>query len=473
MSIAPKDNVKLMIIMLPVKMPPTEIQAYMNQRIGKLPAGHLIKTVVCLPDGEDCLVALFSFKQIYMTHWRDFIVPLFGKQYVPMLNGEIQRGYKTRVHEMRTKGVLLFGSALVKSYARVVMDVEHAQPAKRTRVVLPDGQEAVVSLQQTTLRVEEAPAPEPEASRALLAPRQAFEQGNYAKLITELLTSERPWEEPPAAPVRQPEEATRAYFKRVTHASFAPPPGWDCLKALIPPCIRVYPNYAPMLIPYRLTEQQTKAMQDFHAFFTAKLWDGVQCLLPHDNMQCVNYNYPLGTKACVECCVFEGVRRALRLEGAVAEMALYIKAVADSVPSLGPIPRPTQGLMRLLVEFNCGISGRGEAMWAPLAVGDAARLQRLDRGAPGATLEMQGTLTELRAYRAMAYSPLYAVGTQLEWSLVAVASLHKHAGRLGDLRAEGAAEEVLLAVKADWEARADVYVKCSQPLFKYGGLLTK
>jgi hypothetical protein len=190
-------------------------------------------------------------------------------------------------------------------------------------------------------------------------------------------------------------------------------------------------------------------------------------------MQAVNYNYPLGKPACIECCVFEGVRRALRLEVATADMARYIKGVADSAPSLFPIPRLTQGLMRLLIEFNCGASGVGEGMWAPLGEADSVRLQRLDCGSPGAALEMHGMLTALRAFRPSAFAARYAMGTPLEWSLVALSSLYKHAERLGDLRAEGAAEGVLRSLKTEWEARAEVYVECAKPLFKYGGILTK
>jgi hypothetical protein len=466
------DTFKLTIVMLTVKISPADIQAHITQRIGKLTLGHLIRTVAYLPDGEGCLVGLFSFKQIYMTHWRDCVVPLFGEQYLSMLSMEIQRGYKTRVHEMRTNGVLLYGSALVKSYARVVLDVEHAQPAKRTRVVLSDGQAGVVSMQQTTLRVEE-PKPEPEPQPALLTVRDPFEQGNYKKSIKALLTKARPWEDPSPVPVRQPGEGARDYFRRVLHASFAPPPGADCLKALLPPSVRGYPNYAPLLTTLGLTEVHMKALSDCHAFFTAKQWEGFQCLLPLGDMQAVNYNYPLGKPACIECCVFEGVRRALRLEVATADMARYIKGVADSAPSLFPIPRLTQGLMRLLMEFNCGAAGAGEGMWAPLGEADSARLQRLDCGPPGAVLEMHGMLTALRTFRPSAFAARYAMGTPLEWSLVALSSLYKHAERLGDLRAEGAAEEVLRSLRTEWDARAEVYVECAKPLFKYGGILTK
>jgi hypothetical protein len=460
------DTSKLTIVLLTVKISPADIQAHITQRIGKLTEGHIIKTVAYLPDGEGCLVCLFGFRQVYMTSWRDCVVPLFGEEYLPMLNGEIQRGYKSRVHEMRTKGVLLYGSALVKSYARVVLDVGHAQPAKRTRVVLSDGQAGVVSMQQTTLRVEE---PEPEPEPALLAVRDPFEQGDYKKSIKALLTKARPWEDPSPVPARQPGEAARDYFRRVLPASITPPPAADCLKALLPPSVRVYPNYAPQLT----TEPHTKALGDFHAFLMAKQWEGFQCLLPLGDMQAVNYNYPLGRPACVECCVFEGVRRAARLEAAAAEMARYIKGVADSAPSLFPIPRLTQGLMRLLMEFNCGAAGAGEGMWAPLGEADSARLQRLDCGPPGAGLEMHGMLTALRAFRPSAFAARYAMGTPLEWSLVVLSSLYKHAERLGDLRAEGAAEGVLRSLRTEWEGRAEVYVECAKPLFKYGGLLTK
>ena len=47
------DNVKLMIVMLPVKMPHTDIQPYITQLMGKLIAGHPIKTVAYLPEGGD------------------------------------------------------------------------------------------------------------------------------------------------------------------------------------------------------------------------------------------------------------------------------------------------------------------------------------------------------------------------------------------------------------------------------------
>jgi hypothetical protein len=51
--------------------------------------------------------------------------------------------------------------------------------------------------------------------------------------------------------------------------------------------------------------------------------------------------------------------------------------------------------------------------------------------------------------------------------------LFKNEELLKDLKSEGVAKRLLVCLKEEWGLRARVYTECAQPLFKYGGLLTR
>ena len=482
MSAAPQphnqlESIKLNCIMLKVNEDLPGIQTLIRSGIPRLPPDHLIRTISYLPEKDKGgLLCLGSCKQTYLTQWREVIAPLFGETYTEQLKGDTQRLYKCQSIKMRRDCLTLYNSAVPLEHLLPTVSIQIKRPegpGKRTKVVLPNGQAGVQIMQQTVLERVQAPEEGPRRrvkAQAKLRDGNPFEMPDFTPLLKAFLADPKPWEDPAPPPQRRDEELTVSFAKRLRESN-KPPKHWDCFKAFFPPCARKPKEYLTILSELFLPEEQAKAIKDLAAFYNARGWAGFCSLLPSTDMQETTYGLQCSFPADKSTCVFEGVRRALRLEAELASLAQYMMLVVNGAQSLVPIPPNAQHSVRLLLEFSCGVGGKGEEMWAPLPQKEAEGLARLAEGASPHVLEVRGWLEALRALRPEAFKPRYVMGTQVGWMLSSLALAFANRG--GDPRAEGAVGAMLGALKKEWGARETVYRECLKPLFKYGGLLTR
>lgn len=485
MSAPPKVHVKLTCVMFTVEVPPGAIADLINSGIARLPPDHPIKTVRYLPtEGGGCFVAVNSNRQIYFRQWREYIAPLLGEQYVSMLTVSVQNAYKCHANAIKTHGVQVFQClpplAPLLPTPVLAIDTEHSLPARKTQVVLPDGQTATKRLKQSLLKGSEAqarvdtaqectkPTEGVEPPARMLTVKPPFELGDYRTLLRNFLSNPTPWADPIPAPVRKANEPPGKYIERLRGAVNQTPFGWECISALLPPCVRNYTTYKPLM--GEMPTAQSDTLGKLHAFYTGKDWTALLSLMPSPDMQETRYHYPTQPPVTRVCSYFEGTRRALALESGVKALAQYIFNVVRDAPSLTQIPPAAQNSGRLLIQFGCGLGG---APWDQATPDQTRVLERLCAGEGGKTLEVRSLLENLRGLRAEAFKPRYVAGTQLGWMLSTMGFIFGHEDLLNDMKSEGAAQRFLESIKKEWRCRAEVYVKCAEPLFKYGGLLTR
>lgn len=469
---AKNPSVKLTCLMLRVEMTLPELQALIRAGMLMLPHNHIVRTVHFLAtDDRGGLLLFGGVRQVYLTQWSDIIVPVLGESYLGQLNGEVQRELKCKMIAARNKGIPLYNrAALPESLLPVVsLQVKIPEgPGKKTKVVLPNGMPATRPMKQGTLELVQEPGQMAEET-ALLTVADPFKLQDSTKLLKAFLRDRKPWEDPAPAPQREKFENAKKYVDSLRRLNTAPK-HWDCIKAFFPPCIRNHDKYAPILAGLPLSEEVAQSVKDLAAFYNGKAWTGLLGLLPSPNMLETNYGLQCNFPVDKSTCVFEAIRRALRLEKALAALAVDVLALVNGMKSLASIPGNTQKTIRLLLEFSCGIKGQGEEMWAPLE--EAGGLSRLEEGSSPGVLEARGWLEELRALRPEAFKVRYVMGTQVGWMLPSLALVFA-ANRGGDLSGEGALGAQLAALKNEWGARERVYVECLKPIWKYGGILTK
>ena len=442
------EHKKLNWILLQVNVPPSEMQALINAGLQKLPPNHFIQTIRYLEIQQEggCLLGIFSSKQAYFNHWREYIVPLLGETYAKMLTMDIQHSFKSNFLHLKKYGIVLYNN----SPATIITTAPEEGPEiKRIKLVLPTTHRAVCVIEPPA-----ADGVEPVQRIKLQAQlRDAFDlnDSEKTKLLKLFLTDSKPWNDPVPPPQRKATEKAHHFAMRLRESNKSPK-HWDCFKAFFPPCARNPDKYLPM-VDLSSPEPIIRAL---HAFYTGKGWTGFLGLFPSPDMQETAYGFtsPAATKAT---CVFEGIRRALKLEGALASQGQYMAAVVGAAGTLTAVALSTQHSVRLLLEFN----GGGATIDARLYSGPLSPK----------IAEVKGFMEELQELRPEAFKPRYVQGTQLGWMLSSLGFLY--ANSPADVRAEGALEALLAAVKKEWSTRAQIYSDCAAPLFKYGGLLTR
>jgi hypothetical protein len=290
--------------------------------------------------------------------------------------------------------------------------------------------------------------PEPEEPEPCIVNlKGAFELLNDTnpQLLKDFLIDPKPWNDPASVPQRGPHEKA-SHFSRRLRQSNKNVKHWEVVKGFFPRCVLKPEEYQLRGLP----EAQMQGVKDLLAFYTGEGWSGFRALFPFPDMQQTTYDAPAVHKAA---CVVEGIRRALKLEAALATQTQYAVEVLRAATSLSCLADRTQQSVRLLLEFH-----------------NVADIDpRLSTAPP--IEEVRGFMGALRELRPEAFNPRYVHGTPLGWMLSAVGFLF--ANRQPDLMAEGALNTLLEAIKKEWRLRAQIYTDCSAPLFKYGGILTR
>jgi hypothetical protein len=476
-----ENKIKRTIVMICVNKPYDEIQRELEQRIASLPDGHEITHInYATIDDFSALVGIRCSKQIYNTVWREYINTLFGMECLYMLSTEFQMAFMGRHSRMFGRdGRRIFerpnGQNVPVPAKSLSIDSGHAQPAKRTKVVGPEGQIEVRALQQTTLTgVEQDRQPEAVRGKRGSDPFKLPEDGETK--LKDFLKTELILEPPLKTHARKDQEGLSQYVQRVKHAACKPTKGVECVFSFLPVCLTNQRGHTEAMREIPMCKEHAGAVQELARFFGFdRKWSGFFCLFPFPDLQEKTYNYSSGGSPEPKDCVIELVRRALALEGAVSRWGYYIYQVWKSVEAMSPMPIPPvlHNVVGLLRHYNFGIFTRGEGMWEPMPDMEARGLPVLEGASSGPTETLKCCVEELRALRGQAFNPRYVCGTQIGWLLPRLAFVYKHRELLAGIGEERKALEALEIFQADWARRAQIYAACMEPLRKYGEGLTR
>ena len=331
--------------------------------------------------------------------------------------------------------------------------------------------EAAASLAEESAPLPEESAPLPEKSAPLTAEAPSrtlestdlFTQGNYKKCLEDFLRHQRPYRIQSVAPM-QPGENVNAYLRTANPQ----PMGGGVFHKIVPAVLRCKDAFKGI---EGMDEEHCKILAKLNQFFRSYNWEGgLWTLCPMNDMQ--DYFYSVTKKiGTIGCSRFELVRRALKLEGAVACKIGELYDIVKHIPSMIVIPNVAQGIARLLLECNCGRldDGAGYPFFLKEPIEDNVT-RRLKKGVDKTTVDL---LDYLKNERKAAFGALYPMESQLGWFMPTAAFLFHHRELLANMNKKSSAKALKDAIDEEWEKRRAAYWLGMERLAKYGAYLTR
>jgi hypothetical protein len=164
-------------------------------------------------------------------------------------------------------------------------------------------------------------------------------------------------------------------------------------------------------------------------------------------------------------------RRALKLEGALAELGAFFMAIVKDVlpPKLTKVSPQTMGNLRALLLAGAGLYGGGASFWSAedQPVSCLCKLQGVGSS------EVLEAVDWLRKNRANAFKALYPCVDELGSLLPILARVFSLGGPLCSINTPSVAEDLQKTFNDERGARMKVYHACCQWMILYGGKLTR
>ena len=232
---------------------------------------------------------------------------------------------------------------------------------------------------------------------------------------------------------------------------------------LLPPVVK-HSRFTktPHLLVGLLSEAHQRSLSKLLKFFKAYDWQGCAALLPWNFLDEPKYHYPSSPEPFA--CHLECHRRVLRLEAAVASLAIYIGNVAQRSHTLLRVAQKALKDTHAVLAAGSGAYGGGAAFWhpPPATSGILSKLAPF-AGAPDEEVQW------LAAHREGAFASPFLIATELDWGLPLLGLV----SAFSSLESEEGAAQALAACTAFREERLTVYRESLKPLALYGGRLTR
>jgi hypothetical protein len=170
-------------------------------------------------------------------------------------------------------------------------------------------------------------------------------------------------------------------------------------------------------------------------------------------------------------CFLELWRRALKLEGALAELVAYFMAIVKDVPqsNLTKVSPQTLGNVRSLLLAGAGLYGGGTMFWSAEDQIVTCLSKLKDGGSP----EVLETIDWLRRNRSSAFRALYPCVDELSSILPILARVFSLGGVLCSINSLSTAEQLQKTINDERAARMKLYQSCCLWMILYGSKLTR
>lgn len=456
-----------------------------------------ILEVRCLPGDEDTTLCLLhtNGSQFQFTRWYEFLIRSLGFVERMDQNSKLKQieDFSTRMRHLDERSVLRFdvpgqrtptkkrgsddGEAVKQTPSKqlVLSTPEKSYPPVATRLY---GSSSTVMLQQTVLTGASQPSSSQLGDEPLLSQhRAAGEAGGpvqlnvfvssgdaVAKLCDFLVGKYATYKSFKSVHGRREGESAEVYRERMRGQLNSTPTVAKIIGLFLPPILQ--PQRFKLNLYTMFSHGHADLLVALHRMFTKGVY--APSMTPDSQELTYRVDCFSGREMTRGSCFLELWRRALKLEGALADLLKFLlKIVECVVPSaLKTVAIQTHGNLRTLLASGAGLYGGGSAFWTPRSM---ACLEKLNEGGDPKVQETVDWLSRNRVNAFSALSPFIEELHVLLPTLAQVATLRDDLCHLDD---PNVAQEVFDAVNEDRKSRLDVYTSCCGWLVVYGGKLT-
>lgn len=451
----------------------------------------------CLPGDEDTTLCMLhtNGSQFQFTRWYDFLNRSFGFIERMDQNSKIKQidEFATRMRHLDSRSIIAFDvpGQRTPTKKRCADDDEAVKqtPTKRLALSTPEkshppvatrlyGSSSAVMLQQTVL----TGAPLPSSSQQLgggepllSQHRAAGDEGEsvhagifapsgdaVAKLCSFLVGKYGMYKTPKTIDGRRSGESAEAYRERMRRQLNTVPVVGRIMVLFFPPVLQSVKDKGMLYSMF------PAGHVDLLVTLQKLCTKGVYSPSMTPDSQELTYGVDCGIEVSRGSCFLELWRRALKLEGALAELLKFLLKIVECVTAsaLKTVASQTCGNLRMLLASGAGLYGGGSAFWTPRSI---ACLEKLAKGGDPKVLETIEWLGQNRGNAFSALAPFIEELNVLLPTLAQVATLRDHLGHLDD---PSAAQFVFREISQDRKDKMHIYTSCCAWLILYGGKLT-
>ena len=458
---------------------------------GRIAPIHIMK-LGCLPGDDDTTLCLFytNGKQYEFTRWYGFLKSVFG--FVERMDQKDKleqiREYTTRMRHLDSESTLTFDVPHVQRSSTAGKrdfegEEEEEGPPLKQLALSRSGKpcpaapsrahgSSPATMHQTVLVGSSQPPVAKQAPSVVpeISPESFFTQRGdaVAKLCDFFLGKHAVYKAVKTVDGRRDDESAEDYRRRVRKECNVVPVGMKIVTAFLPPILTSHSSNAAIFttlpaghvdLLMALQRMFSPARGVYSPFFlpadSQELSYGVDCALDGDMAR--------------GSCFLELWRRALKLEGGLADLVAYLMEIVKTVSQhkLVTVSPRTLGNVRALLASGAGLHGGGSGYWTDCS---AQCLSKLQEGGDPDVLSMIQWLCQNRQN---AFKALYPCVDELGAILPILAQVVSIKDALGGISCGSIAQQVVSNFSDEHKLRVTLYRACCTWLIAYGGRLSR
>lgn len=473
-----------------------------KQSTGYRGSGMFIERMAVLKSGPEeestvkCL--LYTGKQFELTRWYRFLdhVLHFKETMTQSAKMEQTRAYASKLRpvetEIRFRGALAgqkrgsdicSGGGAGDVYQPPLKQLALAVPAQIPGSSSP-------SIQQTYLTGVSVPSSaklsitvgsdtrgavpsQPREGEAAVRLEDFFQPKSFAESIgwlCDFLAGKKPAFKSPKAVLARGDTETAEEFRKRTRKEYN----------VVPPAMKMVSHFLPLVLTSNFQSALLSMLPQGHVNLLMslhKLFQPAKGIYPPFFLTPDSQELTYGVDGVHDeemtrrSCFLELWRRALKLEGALAELVAYFMAIVKDVPqsNLTKVSPQTLGNVRSLLLAGAGLYGGGSMFWNAEDQFVTCLSKLKDGGSP----EVLETIDWLRRNRSSAFRAMYPCVDELSSILPILARVFSLGGVLCSINSLSIAEQLQKTINDERAARMKLYQSCCLWMILYGGKLTR